>query len=67
MYIEQLRKHEHVRKVSDRLKSTSHIRQKYVQYVLKNIVQGASKVLGHRKNQINFTPENGFKLKFQHY
>ena len=30
-------------------------------------LQGAAKVRGHRKNKTTFTPENGFKPKFQGY
>ena len=30
-------------------------------------IQAASKVLGHRKNEITFTSGNGLKLNFQNY
>ena len=38
-----------------------------VEYAIWTHVQGAEKVREHRKNRITFTPENGFKPKFQNY
>ena len=62
---------QHIRNRCNTNYQTLHLNEIIITYAKQNntelYIQGASKVLGLRKNYITFTPGNGFKPNFQHH